>query len=227
MGILLEGEEYANKKRKSSRPDQHPDARLQMTMRWRVMTAMAVLVATAAAGAAQTGSSLAERLQRKLESIVRFGAIPRLETQTTVIDEGEINAYLRHYLQGDIPPGISTPTVRILGDERLSASATLDIATLTAGRPPSDGLDPLRLLSGAVPAVITGRLVTGEGSGHFVLETAQLAGVPLPRALVSQLVTRYSVTPASPDGVDIDAPFDLPASIREIRVDPGQVTVLQ
>lgn len=196
-------------------------------MRWRVCFASAVLVVTTTSALAQVGLSLADRFQRKLEAIVRFGAIPRLETQATVIEEGEINAYLRHYLQAEIPPGISTPTVRILGEGRLSASATLDIATLTAGRPPSDGLDPLRLLSGNVPAVVTGRLVTREGSGQFILESAQLAGVPLPRALVSQLVTRYSVHPEAPDGIDIDAPFDLPSAIREIRVEPGQVTVLQ
>lgn len=170
-------------------------------------------------GRAQNGIAAADRMQQKLEAIVRFGAIPRLETQATVIDEGEVNAYLEHHLREEIPPGISTPTLRILAENRLSATATLDLGAMNAGRPPSDGFDPLRMLTGVLPAKVSGRLVTENGTGRFDLETAELGGIPLPRALVSQLVSRYDV--------NIDAPFDLPSSIREIRVEPGQVTVLQ
>ena len=57
-------------------------------------------------------ASLLALVQQKLEAIVRFGAIPRLETQSTVIEEGEVNAYLEHYLRAEIPPGISTPVTR-------------------------------------------------------------------------------------------------------------------
>jgi hypothetical protein len=179
------------------------------------------LAAHAAAGRrlAQHGIAAADRMQQKLESIVRFGAIPRLETQSTVIEEAEVNAYMAHHLQAEIPPGISTPTLRILADNRLSATAILDLDAMNAGRPPSEGFDPLRLLTGTLSASVSGRLVTENGTGRFELETAQLGGIPLPRALVSQLVARYDV--------NIDDPFDLPSSIREIRVEPGQVTVLQ
>lgn len=169
----------------------------------------------------------ADRLQQKLEAIVRFGAIPRLETQSTVIEEGEVNAYIDTYLQGDIPPGIATPTLRILGDGRLSATATIDLDAMNASRPKTDGVDPLRLLTGTMPARIAGRLTTANGSGRFELESAELGGIPLPRALVSQLVARYSDSAEQPGGIDLDAPFDLPSAIREIKVERGQVTVLQ
>lgn len=172
-----------------------------------------------AASALQGSVAAAERMQQKLEAIVRFGAIPRLETQATVIEEGEVNAYLEHYLRAEIPPGIATPSLRILGDNRLSATATLDLDAMNAARPPSEGFDPLRVLTGKLPAKVAGRLVTENGSGRFELESAELGGIPLPRALVSQLVSRYDV--------NIDDPFDLPSSIREIKVEPGQVTVLQ
>ena len=177
--------------------------------------------------AGQNGSAAADRMQQKLEAIVRFGAIPRLETQSTVIEESEVNAYLEHHLRAEIPPGISTPTLRILGDNRLSATATLDLPALAASRPAGDGFDPLRMLTGSLPAKVSGRLVTENGTGRFELESAELGGIPLPRAIVSQLVSRYSVSADAPDGIDLDAPFDLPSSIREIRVEPGQVTILQ
>ena len=174
----------------------------------------------AAGGVAiQNGIGAADRMQQKLEAIVRFGAIPRLETQSTVIEEGEVNAYLEHHLRTEIPPGISTPTLRILGDNRLSATATLDLDAMNASRPQAEGFDPLRVLRGSLPAKVAGRLVTENGSGRFELESAELGGIPLPRALVAQLVRQYDV--------DLDSPFDLPSSIREIRVEPGQVTVLQ
>ena len=171
-------------------------------------------------GAAAPGIlSPADRMHQKLEAIVRFGAIPRLETQSTVIEEGEVNAYLQQYLREEIPPGITSPTLQILGDNRLSATATLDLDAMNASRPPSEGFDPIRVLRGSLNAKVSGRLVTENGSGRFELESAELGGIPLPRALVSQLVSRYDV--------NIDDPFDLPSSIREIRVEPGQVTVLQ
>jgi hypothetical protein len=179
-------------------------------------------------GASQSGSlAAADRMQQKLEAIVKFGAIPRLETQSTIIEEGEVNAYLAHYLQAEIPPGISTPTLRIHGDRLLSATATLDLDALNASRPPAEGFDPVRLLRGSLAAKVSGRLVTENGTGRFELESAELGGIPLPRALVSQLVTRFSTSADQPQGIDLDAPFDLPSSIREIRVEPGQVTVLQ
>jgi hypothetical protein len=161
----------------------------------------------------------ADRMHQKLESIVRFGAIPRLETQSTTIEEGEVNAYLQTYLREEIPPGITSPTLKILGDNRLSATATLDLDAMNASRQPSEGFDPIRVLRGSLQAKVSGRLVTENGSGRFELESAELGGVPLPRALVSQLVSSYDV--------NLDDPFDLPSSIREIRVEPGQVTVLQ
>ena len=185
------------------------------------------VVAAVSASVTQNGAAAADRMQQKLEAIVRFGAIPRLETQSTVIEEGEVDAYLEHYLRAEIPPGISTPVLRILADNRLSATATLDLDVMNASRPPSDGFDPLRVLRGSLPAKVSGRLITENGSGRFELESAELGGIPLPRVLVSQLVSRYSVSAEEPNGIDLDAPFDLPSSIREIRVEPGQVTVLQ
>ncbi len=161
----------------------------------------------------------ADRMQQKLEAIVRFGAIPRLETQSTVIEEGEVNSYLEHHLRAEIPPGVVAPTLRIHGDDMLSATATLDLDAMNGSRPQADGFDPFRLLTGRLPAKVAGRLVTENGTGRFELQTAELGGIPIPRAVVSQLVRQYDV--------DIDAPFDLPSAIREIRVEPGQVVVLQ
>ena len=58
------------------------------------LTAAAMAVSDAFVAAQSGGVAAADRMQHKLEAIVKFGAIPRLETQSTVIEEGEVNAYL-------------------------------------------------------------------------------------------------------------------------------------
>lgn len=187
-------------------------------------------VPAAAGNGGNAGSSIqtdADALQSKLEAIVRFGAIPRLETLSTVVHEREVNAYVWTYLMGDLPPGVTHPRVEIVGDSVLRGSVVLDMDAYRASRPPSQGLDPLSLLSGRLTARVRGRLLTSDGVGRFELEQADLAGIPLPGVLVQQLLTHYSRTPDQPDGVRLDEPFDLPVSIREIRVQPREAVVVQ
>jgi len=44
---------------------------------------------------------------------------------------------------------------------------------------------------------------------------------------VQELVTFFSRTPENPRGFDIDAPFNLPAKIREVVVNQGEAVVVQ
>lgn len=185
--------------------------------------------APAAAGTPSVSSPQADAdsLQRKLEAIVRFGAIPRLETLTTPLLEREVNAYVWTYLMQDLPRGVTSPRVEIVGDTVLAGSVVLDMDAYKASRPPTDGFDPLALLSGRLTARVRGRLLTSDGVGRFELDQADLGGIPLPRVLVQQLLSHYSRSPDQPDGIRIDQPFDLPVSIREIRVQPREAVVVQ
>lgn len=195
-----------------------------------VVRAQQPVPAASGNGGTTAGSSMqtdADALQSKLEAIVRFGAIPRLETLSTVVHEREVNAYVWTYLMGDLPPGVTNPRVEIVGDSVLRGSVVLDMDAYRASRPPSQGIDPLALLSGKLTARVRGRLLTSDGVGRFELEQADLAGIPLPSVLVQQLLSHYSRTPDQPDGVRLDEPFDLPVSIREIRVQPREAVVVQ
>jgi hypothetical protein len=44
---------------------------------------------------------------------------------------------------------------------------------------------------------------------------------------VQQLIAQYTRSEASPDGVNLEAPFRLPARIREIRTARGQAVIVQ
>jgi hypothetical protein len=169
----------------------------------------------------------ADSLQRKLEAIVTFGAVPRLETKATVIHQREVNAYLTTYLREDLPPGVADPRIEIVGDSVLRGTVMLDMDAYRASRPPTSGFDPLAMLSGTLQARARGRLITADGEGRFELDEADLGGIPLPRVLVQQLLAYYSRTAEQPRGIRLDDPFDLPVSIREIRVRPGEAVVIQ
>ena len=72
-----------------------------------------------------------------------------------------------------------------------------------------------------------GVLTTGNGVGRFQFESATVGGIPLPKSLLQEIVSYYSRTPGSPDGVNLDDPFNLPARIREIQVERGQAIIIQ
>jgi hypothetical protein len=51
--------------------------------------------------------------------------------------------------------------------------------------------------------------------------------VTVPKAVLQELLTFYSKSPENPAGISMEAPFELPARIREIRVGAGTSTVVQ
>ena len=88
-------------------------------------------------------------------------------------------------------------------------------------------MDPLRYISGKVPVTARGGLHTQEGKGQFQLGSAEILGVPLPKPILQELVTFFSRTPERPKGFDIDAPFNLPAKIREVVIGKGEAVMVQ
>ena len=88
-------------------------------------------------------------------------------------------------------------------------------------------IDPLSYVSGQVPLTARGVLRGREGKGEFQLTSAEILGMPLPKPIVQELVSFFSRTRENPNGFDIDAPFELPAKIREIVVNRGEAVVIQ
>ena len=61
----------------------------------------------------------------------------------------------------------------------------------------------------------------------FTLETAAISGVPIPKSFLQEIVSYYSRSSDFPNGINIDYPFDLPAEIQRIDVQPGRATIVQ
>jgi hypothetical protein len=72
-----------------------------------------------------------------------------------------------------------------------------------------------------------GVLRTSERRGQFYLEAAEILRLPLPKPLLQELVSFFSRSLERPNGIDIDAPFDLPAKIRQIETRKGESVVVQ
>lgn len=173
----------------------------------------------------------ADRFQTKLVRIVQFSSTPavakaRSTAQTTQITDPELNAYLRHNAQEQIPVGILEPTINALGEGRVGGRAIVDLDAVRKQKQ-RGWLDPMGYLTGRLPVTAVGTLVTKDGVGQFRLESAEISGVTVPKTLLQELLTYYSRTPENPAGIDMDAPFELPARIREIRVGKAQATIVQ
>jgi hypothetical protein len=171
----------------------------------------------------------ADRFQTKLARIVQLGNAARIRSaapQSTPVSDVEVNSYLRFHAADQIPVGILEPTLNALGGGRVSGRAVVDLDAVRKQKQ-RGWLDPMSYLTGRLPVTAAGLLTTKDGKGQFQLESAEISGVTIPKAFLQELVSHYSRTPENPAGIDMDAPFELPSRIREIRVGTGTSTVVQ
>ena len=168
-----------------------------------------------------------DRLQAKIDAIVKNAAATPPRRGEFLIQEREANSYLAFNLKTQMPKGLTKPEITMIGDGALAARVLVDMDEVKQRRQSRSFIDPLNYLSGEVPLNAQGILRTREGRGQLHLRSADIGGVPLPKPLLQELVSFFSRTPQNPKGFDIDAPFDLPSNIREITVRGGESVVIQ
>jgi len=168
----------------------------------------------------------AARLQAKLDKITKNGLAKRAAGRTA-ISEAELNSYLRYELGDKIPPGVKDPWVTILDENRVSGRAVVDLTQLAESKRSGAMLDPWNLVGGSLPIAVDGVLRTKNGIGSFGVQSVSLSGITVPNWMLQEIVSYYSKSSATPQGVSIDKPFELPAGIREIQLAKGQAIVVQ
>lgn len=193
-----------------------------------VLTAGLLATALAVSPAAdETASpSDADALQRKLVIIAINGMAETPQKQQTRVTQQEVNAYLELHGKQELPRGIVDPEITILPGGRLKGRALVDLDAVRESQPRGT-MSPWQLLSGRLPVEAVGVLHTRQGVGAFSLESATVGGVPVPKTLLQELVSYYSRSESQPQGVSLDAPFRLPARIREIQTAQGHALVVQ
>jgi len=171
----------------------------------------------------------AARFQAKLTQIERNGATPAKRggvARMTPVTDTEVNSYLKFLAGRQVPVGIADPILHAAGDGRVTGSAMVDLdAVRTQKKRPWS--DPLGYLTGRLPVAAQGTLTTANGVGRFVLESAEISGVTIPKSLLQELLTYYSKAPDRPNGINMDDPFQLPSGIKEIKVGVGSTTIVQ
>jgi hypothetical protein len=168
-----------------------------------------------------------DAFKQKMAAILALEAHPAQQPRRTTVTENELNAYLASGAASQLPVGVADPSVSILGPGRILGRAAVDLDSVRKQKNPTSPLDPMTFLAGRVQVTAVGTLTTGNGKGRFALESASVAGVPIPTSLLREVVAFYSRTPENPAGISLDAPFSLPAGIREIQIDRGQAIVVQ
>lgn len=171
----------------------------------------------------------ADRFQSKLTRIVAFGNAPAVkssQSHNTPVSDLEVNSYLKYRANDQIPTGIVDPELNALGEGRVSGRAVVDLDAVRTQKK-RGWLDPLGYLTGRLPVTASGVLITKDGKGQFQLQSAEVSGVNVPKSVLQELLSYYSKSPENPEGINMDAPFELPAKIREIRVGTGTSTVVQ
>lgn len=192
---------------------------------WRSsLPAFVVAASVVVSGGAPT-TQHAAAFEAKLNAVVARGE-ERPTGYRTEFTADELNAYLQFRLSSKFPAGVTEPSVSLLDEGRLGGSAVVDLDGIRR-RGSGGWLDPTSYLTGRLPMTASGTLTTADGRGQFTLESAAVSGIPIPKTLLQEIVSFYTRSPEMPNGVSLDAPFDLPVQIQRIDVRADQATVVQ
>ena len=168
-----------------------------------------------------------DRLEKKIDEIVKNASTEPVRPKRTLMPETEVNSYLNLNLKERIPRGLTNPQISGLGNGNLAGRVFIDLNEFKRQRGYGGIMDPLNYISGQVPLTARGILRSKDGKGEFQLISAEIHRIPLPKALVQELVTFFSRTQENPRGIYIDEPFNLPAKIREVIINQGEAVVVQ
>jgi len=190
--------------------------------------ALAVTAAAATPEGSAASRQQADSLARKITQITQRGTqAPAAVARRTEVSEDEVNSWFAFRARPYLPDGVTNPNVTMLGDGTMRGVAMVDLEAVGKKRSRGGGLDLWSYLGGKVPVAVTGTLRARDGRGQFEMKSAEVAGVPVPKALVQELVSVYTSSPEQKKPISLDASFELPARIRSIDVGRGQLVVVQ
>jgi hypothetical protein len=203
-----------------------------MQFRTAVVLVFALAVTTAAATlyGAEASRQQADSLARKIVLITQRGTqtpAPAPGAKRTEVSEDELNSWFVFRGRPYLPEGVTSPNVTMLGDGTMRGAAMVDLEALGKRKSGGGLLDIWSYLGGKVPVAVTGTLRARDGRGQFEMKSAEVAGLPVPKALVQELVSVYASAPDDKKPISLDSAFDLPAKIRSIDVGRGQLVVVQ
>jgi hypothetical protein len=201
--------------------------RLQVFRPFRLAIILSLVASAVTLARVNTSRADADQMLRKLALIQMNGLSARPAARRTAVTESEVNSFLAFHARSEIPAGIIDPAVTIDEAGQIAGTAIVDLDEVKKAQQGSGAAGMLALVSGRVPVEVRGVLRTQAGSARFEMQSTTVSGVPVPKSVLQQVVAYYTRGPATPNGLDLDAPFELPARIREIQTGKGQAVVIQ
>jgi len=192
------------------------------SLRLSAVVCLALLALLVTAEAVNTSRPQSDSFAKKLAIIKQHAANSPKTARRTTVTEGELNSWFVYRAPPLLPVGVKDPSVTVVGNGKLVGVVTVDLDDV--GKSKSGAWN---VLGGRVPITLSGVLRTKDGKGQFDLQSASLSGVPLPKFLLQEIVAHYTRDEDRPNGIRLDDPFDLPASIRQIDVGQGQALIIQ
>jgi hypothetical protein len=167
--------------------------------------------------------SSADSLDRKLQTIRQRHADGAQSPKRYNVTEEEANAYLVYRVSEQLPEEVTAPWVRF-SEDQIQGGAMLDMKLLQAYLGESA---LMKYLEGDVPVEILARVHAEGGVGQVELESVTLAGIPLPQALIDQLLSDAGKSPALPEGVRLNDVFPLPYGLTSAKIQTGRLILRQ
>ena len=195
---------------------------MTISVRLSAVAYFVLLAFLVSAEAVNTSRPQSDSFAKKLAIIKQHAADSPKSARRTTVTEGELNSWFVYRAPALLPVGVKEPSVTVVGNGKLVGVVTVDLDDV--GKSKSGAWN---VLGGKVPISLSGVLRAKDGKGQFDLQSASLSGVPLPKFLLQEIVAHYTKSEDHPNGVRLDDPFDLPASIKQIDVGPGQAVIIQ
>lgn len=197
-------------------------------MRWTTSLLAALAIAGSLANAADVPTlQLAEAFEKKIVLVQKMAGEKSTKPRPTSFTQTETNSYLKFKAGDLLPVGLTQPELTMIGAGKVSGKAVVDLDIVRQKQSSGGWFDPTSYLTGKLPVTASGRIVTADGKGKFLLDTAEVSGVPIPKSFLSQMVNFFTRTADNPKGSSIDDTFVLPAEIRRIDVEANRFTVHQ
>jgi hypothetical protein len=185
------------------------------------------VIAGATLSAETLSRKLGDAFEKKIVLVQRQSETPSKTARSTSFSQDELNSYLKFKATGLLPTGLTEPAMTLFADDRVTGRAVVDLDIVRQKQGSGSWFDPTSYLTGKLPVMATGVIVSGDGKGRFEFERVEVSGVPVPKALLAQMVNYFTKTADNPRGSNIDDTFELPAKIRRVDVDAGRFTLIQ
>jgi hypothetical protein len=197
-------------------------------MRWTTSLLVTLAIAGSLVNAADVLTpQLAEAFEKKIVLVQEMAGKPSTKPRSTSFTQAETNSYLK-YKAGDLlPVGLTQPELTMIGAGKVSGKAVVDLDIVRQKQSSGGWFDPTSYLTGKLPVTASGRIVAADGKGKFLLDSAEVSGVPIPKSFLAQMVNFFTRTADNPRGSSIDDTFVLPAEIRRIDVEANRFTLHQ